>query len=304
MWYRVQKGWYGCHYVRKSPPAELGAIPKIKSRDIEDYREAKDKYKAAEKGPPAFYTFWAKRFTEALSSPSCEMSPLNEGLWQLVPGSFSARMTHQIVEQSFDSGHASFDSRTIYAFLVRRMSPETSGRVKWWRKKAREGLLPPVLLWRFSGLDSYVVLDGHDRLLAAALEDQPIDSISLVRRQAVSPEPKCAERLDQEANILLDWDYRTSDKEQSVRADLANRMLVEAHTLQLRDAVSNNMVGSVSMEEWKEGLSEVLTKAYGNSINAESYGEIFELWGEEDDNDFWESLLDKIPYRFLQTWKD
>lgn len=42
--------------------------------------------------------------------------------------------------------------------------------MKAWRKVAREGLLPPLLLYFVSGMDSWLVLDGHDRLLAARLE--------------------------------------------------------------------------------------------------------------------------------------
>ena len=38
------------------------------------------------------------------------------------------------------------------------------------RKLAREGALPPVLLLHNNSLDSYLLLDGHDRLLAACLE--------------------------------------------------------------------------------------------------------------------------------------
>lgn len=30
----------------------------------------------------------------------------------------------------------------------------------------------PVLLWWISGLDCYVILDGHDRILAAIAEDR------------------------------------------------------------------------------------------------------------------------------------
>ena len=42
-----------------------------------------------------------------------------------------------------------------------------AGRLKWWRKTAREGCLPPILLWFVASLDSYVVIDGHYRLQAA-----------------------------------------------------------------------------------------------------------------------------------------
>lgn len=48
-----------------------------------------------------------------------------------------------------------------------------SSRVKWWRKKAREGALPPILLWFVSGLGAYVILDGHSRLQAARDEGVP-----------------------------------------------------------------------------------------------------------------------------------
>ncbi|MCE0446133.1 hypothetical protein LT493_18650 [Streptomyces tricolor] len=41
------------------------------------------------------------------------------------------------------------------------------GRVKAYRKQARDGTLPPVLLWWVSGLDCHLVLDGHARLAAA-----------------------------------------------------------------------------------------------------------------------------------------
>jgi hypothetical protein len=42
--------------------------------------------------------------------------------------------------------------------------------VKSWRKHARDGTLPPILLAWIAALDVYLVLDGHDRLRAAELE--------------------------------------------------------------------------------------------------------------------------------------
>ncbi|EPY3689257.1 hypothetical protein ACXDBX_004460, partial [Cronobacter sakazakii] len=48
-----------------------------------------------------------------------------------------------------------------------------AGRLKWWRKKCREGALPPVLVWYVAGLASYIVLDGHYRLHAAMEEGIP-----------------------------------------------------------------------------------------------------------------------------------
>jgi hypothetical protein len=47
------------------------------------------------------------------------------------------------------------------------------GRVKAYRKLARDGLLPPVLTWWASGLQALVVLDGLCRLAAAQAQGIP-----------------------------------------------------------------------------------------------------------------------------------
>lgn len=48
-----------------------------------------------------------------------------------------------------------------------------------WRKRARERVLPPLLLWWVAGLAAYVILDGHDRLQAASLEGVRCEVVSL-----------------------------------------------------------------------------------------------------------------------------
>lgn len=69
-------------------------------------------------------------------------------------------------------------SGSCYQLLnLRAPRPPDDGRVKWWRKKAREGVLPPVLLWYLHGLQAYVIVDGHCRLQAALLEDRPPDFV-------------------------------------------------------------------------------------------------------------------------------
>lgn len=54
-----------------------------------------------------------------------------------------------------------------------------AGRLKWWRKKSREGSLPPVLVWYIGGLASFVILDGHYRLQAAMEEGIPPEFLVL-----------------------------------------------------------------------------------------------------------------------------
>jgi hypothetical protein len=53
---------------------------------------------------------------------------------------------------------------------MREPSAADAGRVRAWSKRAREGTLPPALVLWVSGLDMFLLLDGHDRVRAAALE--------------------------------------------------------------------------------------------------------------------------------------
>ncbi|HBP6128157.1 hypothetical protein ACIUYH_12465 [Pseudomonas aeruginosa] len=57
------------------------------------------------------------------------------------------------------------------ALIALRRVEDDEGRVKWWRKRAREGELPPVLALRLNCLDACVILDGHCRLRAGLLEN-------------------------------------------------------------------------------------------------------------------------------------
>lgn len=75
---------------------------------------------------------------------------------------------------------------------LRPPSSEDSGRLKVWRKSAREGSLPPVLLFYLALARKWVVLDGHDRLLAASLEQRPVPLLGLwlVRETPVAEESR------------------------------------------------------------------------------------------------------------------
>ncbi|SDO25578.1 hypothetical protein SAMN04487981_109259 [Streptomyces sp. cf386] len=53
---------------------------------------------------------------------------------------------------------------------LRSLSPPDAPRVKAYRKHARDGTLAPVLLWWVTFLDGWLILDGHDRAMAALAE--------------------------------------------------------------------------------------------------------------------------------------
>ncbi|MFJ7965486.1 hypothetical protein [Streptomyces sp. NPDC096324] len=123
---------------------------------------------------------WAHRFAQYLvESPG---SPLHEGRWLLSCESPLRRWRHA------DTSHAEYWSSMLVEghpdgyvdwFLhshswevlpLRPMPDADDSRVKAYRKQAREGRLPPVLLWWVSGLDCHVILDGHARYAAAVAE--------------------------------------------------------------------------------------------------------------------------------------
>ncbi|MFI5634807.1 hypothetical protein ACIA8E_36745 [Streptomyces sp. NPDC051664] len=123
---------------------------------------------------------WAHRFAQYLIDS--QGSPLHEGRWLLSCETPLRRWRHA------DTSHAEYWSSMLVDghpngyvdwFLhshswevlpLRPMPDADDSRVKAYRKQAREGTLPPVLLWWVSGLDCHLILDGHARYAAAVAE--------------------------------------------------------------------------------------------------------------------------------------
>ena len=83
----------------------------------------------------------------------------------------------------FGYGDPDEDQRDILP--LRRLSPSTAARVKSCRRQLREGVMPPALLWWVSGMNTLLVLDGHDRIVAA-LAEQALPPV-VVLAPAVDP---------------------------------------------------------------------------------------------------------------------
>ncbi|MER7537789.1 hypothetical protein ABTX77_23820 [Streptomyces sp. NPDC097704] len=105
--------------------------------------------------------------------------PLHTGEWRLGPrpnGWFVDGNWPKLLAHDPDRGHLTWfgygdpveDARDLLP--LRSLSPVEAPRVRAYRRQYREGVLPPVFAWWISGLDSPVVLDGHDRLTAALAE--------------------------------------------------------------------------------------------------------------------------------------
>lgn len=123
---------------------------------------------------------WAHRIAQSLlDAPG---SPLHEGRWMLTPDSPLLRWNHGRLPQAeywgsmLVEGHPDgyidwfVHSGSWEILPLRPMPGADDSRVKAYRKQARDGTLPPVLLWWVSGLDCHLVLDGHARLAAAIAE--------------------------------------------------------------------------------------------------------------------------------------
>ncbi|MFG2792086.1 hypothetical protein [Streptomyces sp. NPDC048419] len=64
---------------------------------------------------------------------------------------------------------------------LRRLSAPNASRVKAYRKHVREDTLAPVLIWWVDYLDGWLILDGHDRAVAALAEDRVPECVELTQ---------------------------------------------------------------------------------------------------------------------------
>jgi hypothetical protein len=198
-----------------------------------------------------------------------------DGEWRLTPycgegnvGVISAPELRRVVEQK-SCGYIQWDfGDHVYPITLRDRSSTDSGRVKAWRKHARAGSLPPVLLYWISGLAAHVVLDGHDRLLAALLEEvsAPALSLELVTECHTDASRKAAV-LSQVAKALAAADRERSrpQSERLARAtrlideQRANVILLDAFVPKLHVAPTHSHILEGGFEQWTREVYQECT---------------------------------------------
>lgn len=191
-WGLQQRWWSGVGLLRG---AAMGADDAVVRAITADDLRAVD----AVPGTVAWWRHWSRWFVREMVASG--RSPLRPGLWWLTPviardvGSLTVTGTRQVrdalpsrwapmrrmIERAEgdlwtdDLLDESWGINGSYTVLpMRRASPPDSGRVKSWRKRAREGVLPPVLVHYVAALTSFALLDGHDRYAAARAEGAPV----------------------------------------------------------------------------------------------------------------------------------
>lgn len=133
---------------------------------------------------------WLRLFAGWLRDARC--GPLYPGTWRL--------RYHDTLEETLAERERDAFERDPWGSVLglRRASHEDASRVKMWRKRARDGALPPILVWNLPPLHVHVVLDGHDRLLAANLEGVTPTYLELT--QVTAPD-------DQSAHQQAAWEH-------------------------------------------------------------------------------------------------
>ncbi|GAA3396258.1 hypothetical protein [Streptomyces roseoviridis] len=143
----------------------------------EGYRSPLPPLTAAEarRGPD-----WRHRFAGDLER--VERGPLHAGRWLLAERRvFPPYVWRGDLVRDWPTAHLDWNDGWNGVLPLRPLSAPGDPRVKAYRRQAREGVLPPVLLWWLSPFDGWAVLDGHDRAVAALAEGRDPDTVVLVR---------------------------------------------------------------------------------------------------------------------------
>lgn len=128
--------------------------------------------------PGAWVHTYARRLEETSNGP------LYDARWDLrVRHVFPPYVWHgEDFVRDWPACHLDWSARSWHGVVpLRPLSPPDAGRVKAYRKHARAGTLAPVLLWWVTALDGWLLLDGHDRAVAALEEGLTPPCVVLTR---------------------------------------------------------------------------------------------------------------------------
>jgi hypothetical protein len=141
---------------------------------------------------------------------------------------------------------------------LRAPSSEDDGRVKSWRKRAKDGTLPPALLLYVDILAKWLVLDGHDRLHAALLEGVEPPLLGLWP----SVEEARPESAVRQEGALLGAEIQLRAGATPTVIDRVNRMLLRNFSWPRRGTVTRAWPMAGGIEAWR---AEVLAWRKGKS---------------------------------------
>jgi len=202
----IAPDYWGAWSIVNKLSEEAQIFPFIKSSDIEQYKLAGMDYK----------DYWLNQIRRSIELSQIKIIP--NGTWQMLYSESSKgdwKYQNNIVGQTELKGQQQLNEvfkseNPIYSdfeidnvpIAIKKTPFKESGRVKFWRKKVKEGTLPPIVLLHLSQLSNAIIIDGHSRLKASILENVPPKLIILYPtiEQEIKPDQIQA---DKRAEALL-----------------------------------------------------------------------------------------------------
>ena len=255
LWARVEEGSYGAWVLRSKSLEPIAIVDPIRTG------EARARSSISE---------WTRWFARALERS--ERSPLRTGDWQLTrlrrnlsthsSDAFAPEDNHRMPSPAFALKNALELPQCHYIdwgcsgsgeiIPLREPSPADAARVKAWRKHARENTLPPVLLWWVTGLEAYVILDGHDRLRAAQLEG--VDPALITLWQPREVEVRANEELRRHFVAAYEQVFENDALSDAARKKL-NTQLVDHHRERWRTVMTTSRANDGLDAVWDDEVA-------------------------------------------------
>lgn len=219
-------------------------IPPITSDDIEKFK-AFQRTHATENQKNIFFQYFANYFAKKITS--LHNTILHQGKWEIIQGVFDQNeLCYQETIEHINSTHYIYGldvyrpQLTYINWMINGSSEllalknkpnASSARVKWWRKKVKENTCPPILTMYVTCLDAYLIIDGHSRLLAYQLENQPANCLILSQYMniPISGKNQCKNRLQ----VLTGLKQRLANHERNKtepNINDINNVLIDAYS--------------------------------------------------------------------------
>ncbi|WP_369388842.1 hypothetical protein AB5J72_15545 [Streptomyces sp. CG1] len=169
--------------------------PELRLHRLDGYRSPLPPLSAARQRSSVNWPHeYARRLEEATGTP------LSDGRWELaLRTGFPPGIWEEDFVREWPGGSLGLYCGGGWHGVVplRPLSPPDSGRVKAHRRLVREGTSAPVLLWWVTFLDGWLLLDGHDRAVAALAEGRRPDSVVLAQLPPADKQWHGAEKIDE-----------------------------------------------------------------------------------------------------------
>ena len=268
LWGTIEDGFYGVNILRSYVDVEPKEMPVgvINSQTVE---------KASKLAGDEKEKFWVRYFTKSFAESDIPL--FYEGLWKVdyIESEKSWNYGRQFpgMRDCLDSPQLEYldwGSNGYWELTCFKKKPlENNSRVKWWRKKIKEGSLPPIVVINSKLLQTYVLIDGHSRLMASSLEGKFPDVICL---QSICEFPR---KEDERVRDSIVKSLFNRSPRKPISEETLNQMLVAAYDNRPIILDTDRTIAVMDNGEWEEEITEKL-REIGAEDDIES---LINRWG-------------------------